>query len=380
MPHSSRPWPIRVEPTSGEALSSWLTRIGNLHDVSFEQLVQEYLGYNGSWSEINFTSDRNLLQHICRLSRLEFDQVRSMTFDGVVPYAFGYNAGDFQDYVLSQNVLLKSWNYRPELTQNPLEWRPWGSGDRVRACPRCVDEDCTIALRLEWLVPISLSCATHQCFLQECVFLPGRHVLWNKTFTDKPTLKMVEFDRISRNAFREGVVPDQFITPTRWFRTLRTLVEEIIAPAYVQKEKQEIISELWYESKDRVLRLTEGSFESLEWVDQREVLKVASVGIDYVIRVSCQKPSKLEIPINYAEFKKSARYLKDALATKIWKNTLADGGYNRAQRDAAYALLLANILYWHRDSQMERAWMIETYLQAKGVANFSATDIRIYKG
>ncbi|MES3101316.1 MULTISPECIES: TniQ family protein [Sphingomonas] len=380
MPHSSRPWPIRVEPASGEALSSWLTRIGNLHDVSFEQLVQEYFGYSGSWSEINFTSDLNLLQNICRLSRVEFNKVRSMTFDGVVPYAFGDNAGGFEDYVLSQTVLLKSWNDRPRLTRNSLKWRPWGFGDRVRACPRCVGEDCTIALRLDWLVPVSLSCATHQCFLQECVFLPGQYVLWNQTFTGKPTLEMVELDRISGNAFREGIIPDQFITPTRWFRTLRTLVEELIAPGYVHKEKRKLIAELWHEYGDRILRLTGGSFELLQWIDQREVLKVASVGIAHLINTSYQEVLGVEWPIRSAEVKKAAHYLKDALATRVWKNTLADGGYDRAKRDSSYASLLGNILYWHRDSQMERAWMIEIYLQSKGVSSFSANDIRMYKG
>lgn len=380
MPHSSRPWPIRVEPASGEALSSWLTRIGNLHDVSFEQLVQEYFGYSGSWSEINFTSDLNLLQNICRLSRVEFNKVRSMTFDGVVPYAFGDNAGGFEDYVLSQTVLLKSWNDRPRLTRNSLKWRPWGFGDRVRACPRCVGEDCTIALRLDWLVPVSLSCATHQCFLQECVFLPGQYVLWNQTFTGKPTLEMVELDRISGNAFREGIIPDQFITPTRWFRTLRTLVEELIAPGYVHKEKRKLIAELWHEYGDRILRLTGGSFELLQWIDQREVLKVASVGIAHLINTSYQEVLGVEWLIRSAEVKKAAHYLKDALATRVWKNTLADGGYDRAKRDSSYASLLGNILYWHRDSQMERAWMIEIYLQSKGVSSFSANDIRMYKG
>lgn len=380
MPHSSRPWPIRVEPASGEALSSWLTRIGNLHDVSFEQLVQEYFGYSGSWSEINFTSDLNLLQNICRLSRVEFNKVRSMTFDGVVPYAFGDNAGGFEDYVLSQTVLLKSWNDRPRLTRNSLKWRPWGFGDRVRACPRCVGEDCTIALRLDWLVPVSLSCATHQCFLQECVFLPGQYVLWNQTFTGKPMLEMVELDRISGNAFREGIIPDQFITPTRWFRTLRTLVEELIAPGYVHKEKRKLIAELWHEYGDRILRLTGGSFELLQWIDQREVLKVASVGIAHLINTSYQEVLGVKWPIRSAEVKKAAHYLKDALATRVWKNTLADGGYDRAKRDSSYASLLGNILYWHRDSQMERAWMIEIYLQSKGVSSFSANDIRMYKG
>lgn len=380
MPHSSRPWPIRVEPASGEAVSSWLTRIGNLHDVSFEQLVQEYFGYSGSWSEINFTSDLNLLQNICRLSRVEFNKVRSMTFDGVVPYAFGDNAGGFEDYVLSQTVLLKSWNDRPRLTRNSLKWRPWGFGDRVRACPRCVGEDCTIALRLDWLVPVSLSCATHQCFLQECVFLPGQYVLWNQTFTGKPTLEMVELDRISGNAFREGIIPDQFITPTRWFRTLRTLVEELIAPGYVHKEKRKLIAELWHEYGDRILRLTGGSFELLQWIDQREVLKVASVGIAHLINTSYQEVLGVEWLIRSAEVKKAAHYLKDALATRVWKNTLADGGCDRAKRDSSYASLLGNTLYWHRDSQMERAWMIEIYLQSKGVSSFSANDIRMYKG
>jgi hypothetical protein len=303
-----------------------------------------------------------------------------MTFDGVVPYAFGDNAGGFEDYVLGQTALLKSWNDRPRLTRNSLEWRPWGFGDRVRACPRCVDEDCTIALCLDWLVPVSLSCAKHQCFLQECVFLPGQHVLWNQTFTGKPTLEMVELDRISGNAFREGIIPDQFITPTRWFRTLRTLVEELIAPGYVHKEKRKLIAELWHESGDRILRLTGGSFELLQWIDQREVLKVASVGIAHLINISYQGVSGVEWPIRSAEVKKAAHYLKDALETRVWKNTLADGGYDRAKRDSSYASLLANILYWHRDSQMERAWMIEIYLQSKGVSNFSANDIRMYKG
>ena len=351
-----------------------------MHDVSFEQLVQEYFGYSGSWSEINFTSDLNLLQNICRLSRVEFNKVRSMTFDGVVPYAFGDNAGGFEDYVLSQTVLLKSWNDRPRLTRNSLKWRPWGFGDRVRACPRCVGEDCTIALRLDWLVPVSLSCATHQCFLQECVFLPGQYVLWNQTFTGKPTLEMVELDRISGNAFREGIIPDQFITPTRWFRTLRTLVEELIAPGYVHKEKRKLIAELWHEYGDRILRLTGGSFELLQWIDQREVLKVASVGIAHLINTSYQEVSGVEWPIRSEEVKKAAHYLKDALATRVWKNTLADGGFDRAKRDSSYASLLGNILYWHRDSQMKRAWMIEIYLQSKGVSSFSSNDIRMYKG
>lgn len=379
LPHWSKPWPVRVEPAPSEALSSWLTRIGNFHDVSFEQLVQDYLGYNKSWSEINFTNDLVLLQRISRLSRIDLDRVRSMTFDGVIPYTFGDNVGNFEDYVLSQSVLLNSWNDWQGFRQKFPKWRPWGPGDRVRACPRCLDEDRTIALRLEWLLPISVSCVTHECFLQECTFLPGSHVLWKPTVRDKLMLEIVELDLISDNALRRGQVPDQFITPARWFRTLRTLVEELIAPAYVQKGKRQLIRELWHRSEDRAVSVKRASYELLTWGEQREILKVASVGIKHKIELSCQQRSKAEGINRDAEFTKSRHYLKDSLATQRWRSALADGGYDRAQSDPAYASLLGNILYWHRDSQMERAWMIEIYLKYKGVSNFSVEDIRMLR-
>jgi len=377
--HPARPWPMRVDPASGEALSSWLSRIALTYNVAYADLLERYLGVSRSDGDINLTVDSDLIERIAYLTRFPFDKVRAMTFRGMTPFSFGKEVGNFADYVLDQTALLNSWGRWEGITGETLDWQPWISHGLVRACRKCAASDKVIFAKLEWLLPILLSCPKHGCYLEECFITPGRYISWKETRSGKPSAATRLLDQITYQAMISGVATDYAgAKPAAiWFRKLRTVIEELSAPAYVHGEDRKIMKALWSKIGEDAPYAVRRTFEKMKWEDQHQILQVAAFAITYLGERHVYRNNLLQKREASRHSKCIDRSLAGATSSYNWHMLVSQGGYKRAANDPVFASLLRSTLYWHEDASLERACKVEEYLKARGVTRYSIREIRL---
>jgi len=375
----ARPWPMRVDPAEGEALSSWLSRIALLYNVAYPDLLERYLGLSKNDGDINLTEDLNLINRIAHLSRVPFDKVRAMTFRGMVPFSFGKGLGSFADYVLEQTVLLRSWGRWEGIAGQTSDWQPWISHGLVRACRKCAASDQVIFARLEWLLPIMLSCPKHGCYLDECFITPGRFISWKVALPGKPSAATRWLDKTTYQAIVSGVTTDYTgAKPAAlWFRKLRTVIEELAAPAYVHGDDRRIIKALWSNIGEDAPYAVRKTFENMKWQDQLKILQVAAFSMKYMGESLLYQKKTLCKQEAVRRAKDINTYLAGATSSYRWQKNLGYGGYKRAASDPIYASLLRSTLYWYDDVSIERACKVEEYLTARGVTRYAIREIRL---
>ncbi|MDJ0016553.1 TniQ family protein [Rhodococcus erythropolis] len=297
-----RRWPLHPQPHTGEALTSWLRRIGNLYGISnIAQLVSE-LHPDGAGSDLDRDIPDAAARMLAARSTVALDRLRQMSLSGWVPWLLDSTDPaecDFDTYVHQLSVLIPPHLARDDRSRRaPTEpgWLPWVTDTpNTRVCPKCIgtgNADAVISVKLIWQLALVTSCPEHRCRLEPCHVVPGQIVFWDrsvcalgKDLCPTPVHGTVTaLDRRTTAALAEGsaTLPRARVHAGLWFRMLRTLIDEICIPLSKAGTYAHDLRLIWECAGDRPPRALTRPFEYLNRVDQSRILAGAAAAITLI--------------------------------------------------------------------------------------------------
>lgn len=311
----SRPrrWPLHPKPSPGEALSSWLTRLARLYDLSLPELLRHNLGAPvdirtpGEVDRLNLDVDPPawVLSGLQERTGLDQQELRRMTIAGWVPWLLDDIQPDegieaFTTYVRSDSVLLPP---RRSPIGQARTWRPWlpapGTELLNRACRRCV-ADLHRGLTLMAKIPLMLTCPEHGCRLDDVPGHPADYLhrpdlhwpdlCWPDTLEPArpPGAAVLAMDRLTQEGLSTGIVnlPRRPVHVGVWLRLLRTLLDEVATgstrlPPSKDDDLRRIWSEAGYPFRDGlgVWKV----YETLGWARQQAMLQAAAMALQLIM-------------------------------------------------------------------------------------------------
>jgi hypothetical protein len=302
----SRPcrWPLHPEPSAGEALSSWLTRLAQPYDLS----VPELLRYNlARLADVHSPRDldpvtldldppRSVLSALQERTGIDEQHLRRMTIAGWVPWLLDDVQPDegteaFTTYVRQDSVLLPP---RRSPVGQAANWRPWLPAPPLpalmnRACRRCVS-DPDRGLTLMAKIPLMLTCPEHGCRLDDVLGHPLEYLLWPEVVEPgRPVSDAVlAMDRLTHEGLSTGTVtlPRRPVNVGVWLRLLRTLLDEVATGSTrLPVSKADDLRRIWRESgypfRDGLG--TWRVYEKLGWARQQAMLEAAATALHLII-------------------------------------------------------------------------------------------------
>jgi hypothetical protein len=299
-----RRWPLHPEPTAGEALSSWLTRLAQLYDLS----VTELLRYNlagladvhspRELDPVTFDLDppRSVLAALQERTGVDEQDLRRMTIAGWVPWLLDDVQPDegteaFTTYVRQDSVLLPP---RRSPVGRAANWRPWLPAPPLpalmnRACRRCLG-DPDRGLMLMAKIPLMLTCPEHGCRLDDVLGHPLEYLLWPEAAESaRPVTDAIQaMDRLTHEGLSTGTVtlPRRPVNVGVWLRLLRTLLDEVATSSTrLSPAKVDDLRRIWHESG---YRFRDGLgvwkvYEKLGWARQQAMLEAAATTLHLII-------------------------------------------------------------------------------------------------
>lgn len=235
-------WPLHPKPQSDESLSSWVFRLAQAYEMTWEEFFGDALG-------IDPLSDRlldrqppiSLVQTLAVRTGVPPERIWTMTLSGYVPWIIDTldtdNAACLSTYATQYQTLLKRqtpWMskglYNPKTGRYCLPWlsEPGSSGQTL--CLACVRTDPVPHLRLFWRLGLMGSCPLHGCLLTTVPW-PALSIV---PYTDAPLESadrdLLSVDELSLQAVTQGRVRFQCgaeMDAAVYVRFLRSLIEEL---------------------------------------------------------------------------------------------------------------------------------------------------------
>jgi hypothetical protein len=291
-------WPLHPAAAPGEALSSWLERIGDVYGYSTMDLLRYNLGPASldlgrrPVRDLDLAPPAGVLDALHERTGVPREQLREMTVAGWVPWLLDSleavpDCSAFDTYVRSDSVLFALG----EVTRHrPVTgWRAWLPAMPIqRACPACLTGPAPPGLPLVGQLPLTLSCPQHGCRLEHLQGRVGARLFWhekNVQVTDVPA-RVIAMDRLTHEGMTTGTVtlPGRSVHVGVWFRLLRTLIEELNTPiSYVCSSAQKTQLQWIWQAIDLPVRAglvgVRAVYEDLDWPQQQTLLHAAAAAV-----------------------------------------------------------------------------------------------------
>ncbi len=301
----TRRWPIHPPPGEGEALTSWLSRLGEVYGMSAEELVRHDLTSPGVdlpdhlTRVLDLDPPEGLLDALAERTGVPLVELRHMTINGWVPWLLDTLGPEpepgeaFDTYVDQDSVLLTVKERRRRQVPG---WRAWlpPEANRVpmrRACPPCLTAGpaTDYAFTLVSQLPLTLSCPKHGCRLEPTFGVLGTFYGWEKpnTVPTAAPAPVVAMDQRTHEGLRTGTVtlPRGSVHVGVWFRLLRTLIDELSTPvAALRTDARRSIRRIW-ETVGHPVRAGMGlwyPYEALAWQRQQAMLEAAATALHLI--------------------------------------------------------------------------------------------------
>lgn len=225
-------WPLHPTPLTGEALSSWLSRIAKALHVEDDDLVHD-LGYHlPDWHGIDLSPPSGFVDRVSRRTGVPTNRVRVMSLDGYCPWLMEDLqpiSDGFTTYTRQMSVLFHPGRRRDRDAPAWRAWSPVDGSPRRRVCPRCVpDTEPPHPYQLMWSIPLMLTCPVHHYRLESYPGSPGWY--FDVRREPAPASRAVEvMDGWTWQALSTGQVdlPQRRVHVGVWFRLLATLLDEL---------------------------------------------------------------------------------------------------------------------------------------------------------
>lgn len=244
-------WPVHSEPIEGEALSSWLRRIGRVYGCSVADLLKYDLGFTEVKTKgLDMGAPSDLLAAIAVCIGLPMKTIKRTTFAGSVPFFFqrSYVAPVKED-IKYCSVLFETTNPAPGSFSKLRQWFRKETVSKINGCRQCLADYPDGAVLLSWGLTVVLSCPIHGLMLE-----PGRKgndgegLVWINEKAEAAPKLLCYLDRRSMAAVSRGFVrlPGGVIGAAKWFRVLQTIFHELNGPLLsVEKERFKLQMRLW---------------------------------------------------------------------------------------------------------------------------------------
>lgn len=228
-------WPVHPEPIDGEALSSWLRRIGRIYGCSVPDLLKYDLGFPEIKTRgLDVEAPAALLVAIEARTGLPVKAMERITFAGSVPFLF---KRPFTDPVKTDveycSVLFEPPDPPPGSHSKLRQWFRKEYLSKINGCRHCLADYPNGAILLGWGLTVVLSCPIHGLML-ESARINSEGLDWVKEKEEAAPELVCQLDRRSMEAVAEGCVqlPGGLVSASQWFSMLQTIFHELNAPPF----------------------------------------------------------------------------------------------------------------------------------------------------
>lgn len=288
-------WPLHPRPADGEALSSWLTRVAESHEIRIDELLADHLGsytyniYSDRTGGIDINPPRELLVALEQRTGRSRDELWGMSVAGNVPWLLdtlqpSEDREAYLTYARQHHVLLPA---RERPVRRSPGWRAWLPRHPLRrACPTCADGPDRVPGRtLLSQLPLTLSCPRHGCYLEPIHGAHESDIVWaNDNHAPRAAPPRVRvMDRRTHDALSVGVVhlPRRDVHAGVWFRLLRAIIDELDTSATQARTHADTLRHIWasIDQPPRGGLSTWRPFETLDWPLQQRFLEATAYAI-----------------------------------------------------------------------------------------------------
>lgn len=280
-------WPLHPAPKPGEALSSWLRRVGAGYQMSVAELIEHGLGRDPETPhDLDLDPPLSLLDVLSACSGIDRHRLQQMSLAGWMPAtvdSLEASPSAFEGYVRRYSVLLDQGKRSKHAEGSG---RPWITRSPVtRACPCCVEDPTVQCLLLMGRFPLQLSCPHHGYMLEACIGFPGDFMAWTaeETTPRVASATVLAMDRRTEQGLATGQVdlPGRTVNTAEWFRLLRTLLDEVAAPVSCWGPRAADLRRIWAGCGHpvRAGQVFWRPFEHYPWVVQSHMLEAAAEAI-----------------------------------------------------------------------------------------------------
>lgn len=280
-------WPSHPPPISGESLSSWMCRLGQLFQLSLNDLQKYGLGVEPlSAGCLDVDPPFEIIQMLSSRTGLPLNKIQQLTIRGLVPRiidTINGEAGDYRRYAGQYSILISRGRRKLFDVSN---WRPWLSPHRLNSeygCIECYSTDRIPHRRLHWRLSAITSCPEHYVALKRVFTKTGRlygHI--KPRNTEYRFSSLINMDRISLQALKgeEVCLPNKTISPSTWFKLLAAILHELTVPPVIAGKEGAFLAnanDIFLGAYDRAVYRV--PYEYLNWKLQLTMMKKAGHSI-----------------------------------------------------------------------------------------------------
>lgn len=287
----TRPWPWHPPPHPGEALTSWLARLAAGYAMTAEELLAEPGAPAFSPSQharLDVQAPDWVSTMLAAGTGTPAGEIAALTFAGQVPWLADTITTDdtaegYHTFVEQFSVLLPPRRRPPRPVTG---WRAW-LPDRLltRACPQCCEQPGWSTSLLS-RIPITLSCPTHHCRLEDCYAIGLSEPYWAEEGPKPGPVSdaVAAMDTRTWQALTTGAVdlPERTVHAAVWFRLLRCLLHEVNTPLGGCTPNQAAVLRLVWEHAGHPYRAGQSfwrPYEKLDWAVQQRMLEAAASAV-----------------------------------------------------------------------------------------------------
>lgn len=222
-------------PVRGEALSSWLRRIGNACGCSVAELLKYDLGFpEAKARDMDFEAAGELVAAIAVRTGMPIRIIQKTTYAGNLPFLAGraYTKPIKED-AESCSVLFKPPNPPPGSLSKLRDWFRKRYMSKIIGCRQCLADYPNGAVMLGWGLKVVLSCPIHGLML-EYARKNGSGLNWVREKEEAAPELVYRLDKRSLEAISEGSVQlsGGLVSAAEWFRIMQTVFHELNAPLF----------------------------------------------------------------------------------------------------------------------------------------------------
>jgi len=283
-------WPLHPKPQSEESLSSWVFRLAQEYEMTWEEFFGDAL-------RTDPLSDRlldrqppvSLVQTLAVRTGVQPERIWMMTLSGYVPWIIDTIDTDDADclstYATQYQTLLKRqtpWMskglYNPKTGRYCLPWLSEPGASDQTLCLACLRADQVPHLRLFWRLGLMGSCPLHGCLLTTLPWPALSIIPYTDVSLESADRDLLSVDELSLQAVTHGQVRFQCgaeMGAAVYVRFLRSLIEELFCRRGAAGNCADTIVAIWEEVGCRPYAglLMSKPFERLTLQQRRDTLR-----------------------------------------------------------------------------------------------------------
>lgn len=253
-------WPLHPQPQAHESLSSWVFRLAQAYEMSWEAFFCEALGRDPVEAPVlDRQAPASLVQTLSVRTGAPPERIWSMTLASYVPWiidtlddqdsaCLSTYATQYRTLIRRQKPWMSQGLYNPKSGRYCLPWLGESDSDELAVCPACLRTDRIPYLRLFWRLVLMESCPRHGCLLAEVAGLDPLTHPRTQVWINSADRDLLTVDRLSLQAVTRGVVRmkgGECMPATVYVRFLRSLIEELFCRRSAAGSDAPTLDKIW---------------------------------------------------------------------------------------------------------------------------------------